>query len=376
MGLLLAELLESLAEFDREFVEFEQVLYGAERYYRDHFLHVIRVWLTGLLVMTDGHHLPISKFSFDIPDKCKDPGQSKDPVFEFELDERMAMWTIIALCHDLGYPLEKIGAINAPLRKMLSAVGKVQVRDFAYDFPSQHQFIDDFVVRFISSKLKADPPETDMSFKTEIQSKYYLKLSKSFEQLRHGILSCVLLMKRLVFFLESDFDVSPTKKLELEDARQFLIRREILRAIATHTCRDIYHLRCDTFSFLLIMCDELQEWGRPTLNELRGQPERELTTALNTYNGKCVESTFTVSAPSHDETYIRDKFRQLHKILRSAVYVQERHFSCKWSFILENGAGSRKTYVFEHTEKNVSRVLIDGKSKPNWLYGPSKKVKK
>ena len=50
-----------------------------------------------------------------------------------------------------------------------------------------------------------------------------------------------------------------------EDSRQYYIRREILRAIASHTCHDIYQNDMLRFSFLLILCDDAQEWGRKSI---------------------------------------------------------------------------------------------------------------
>jgi hypothetical protein len=41
-------------------------------------------------------------------------------------------------------------------------------------------------------------------------------------------------------------------------AKQFVVRREILRSIANHTCQDIYHLQFNTLSFLLYITDEIQ----------------------------------------------------------------------------------------------------------------------
>jgi len=175
--------IEALDKYFDEFIKFEQLLYGAERYYRDHFLHVIRVWLTGILIITTDGYLSIDDIIID------DPTAN---YFRFSYEERIAIWTIIALCHDLGYPLEKIVSINSPLRRMIDHIGKANVNDFSYEFPRQHQFIDDFIVRFISSKLRditTDPIDiVKHYFKTDIQAKYYLKLSKSFEEQQHGIL--------------------------------------------------------------------------------------------------------------------------------------------------------------------------------------------
>lgn len=38
--------------------------------------------------------------------------------------------------------------------------------------------------------------------------------------------------------------------------------------MASHTCTDIYNIYLTTFSSVLFLCDELQEWGRKSWNEL------------------------------------------------------------------------------------------------------------
>jgi hypothetical protein len=76
--------------------------------------------------------------------------------------------------------------------------------------------------------------------------------------------------RALVYFLESDFCIDSRKPLEDRDAKQFLIRREILRAVASHTCEEVYYLPFDDLPFLLFLVDELQESGRPTLDQRSG----------------------------------------------------------------------------------------------------------
>jgi hypothetical protein len=68
--------------------------------------------------------------------------------------------------------------------------------------------------------------------------------------------------------LESDYSINEDYSFDSEDRRQFYIRREILRAIASHTCNDIYQLYMTSFSFLLRICDDTQEWGRKNITEL------------------------------------------------------------------------------------------------------------
>ena len=77
----------------------------------------------------------------------------------------------------------------------------------------------------------------------------------------------------LIYFLESDFNINEDYQFDAEDARQFYIRREILRSISSHTCHDIYHLDMLSFSFLLIVADEAQGWGRKRISELYIKPK-------------------------------------------------------------------------------------------------------
>lgn len=101
-----------------------------------------------------------------------------------------------------------------------------------------------------------------------LQPKYYFKFQKSLERTSHGIISTLIIYKLLTYFLESDYNINEDYKFDPKDRRQFYIRREILRAIASHTCTDVYHLYMGTFAFLLIIADDMQEWGRKFITEL------------------------------------------------------------------------------------------------------------
>jgi hypothetical protein len=346
---------EKLKSYFAQFMEFESVLYGAVRYYHEHTLHVFRVWMLGALLLDDwrqDERYPHIEFFDDLilpilapePDKRK---RQKRGLIKF--DEIQAMWCIIALSHDLGYPLQKVDDINNEARAMLRNYAKVNLQDLNFNVPQQHHFINDFILRFISSrtmivgdvtegllrKMVNDKELADKEkrkFRTHVQSKYYLKYSKSLEDFEHGIFSSILLMRSLTYFLESDFDLDALKPLEYNDARQCSIRREILRAIAGHTCEQIYHIRPDTLSFLLILCDELQSWGRPTIREILGADDSSCpTSALRAY-GDLVEFELEFPAINKD-TYHRtvQLFQRFHKLLRVAVGSPLRDFRCEFT---------------------------------------------
>ena len=258
-----AELRKTLESFTK----FESMLYGASPdHYRDHIGHAFRVWITGHALLKDGACFGGELFSDSMFTGKREKRKAKrQPTII--ADEWECMWAIASLCHDLGYPLSHLNRINSRARHALEQMGLVHGGDLRFSFSPQMLPFHETIIRLMASK----PVREGRRFTTHLQNKYYLKLLKSFDDLKHGVVSSLLLSKALVYFLESDLSQDRMDNLSVEDARQFLIRREILRAIASHTCQDIYHLRFDTLSFLLYMVDEIQCWGRSTLEELQHQ---------------------------------------------------------------------------------------------------------
>jgi len=295
--------------------------------------------------------------------------------------EIQAMWCIIALSHDLGYPLQKVDNINTETRKMLRGYAKVNLQDLNFDVPQQHQFINDFILKFISSKtvlvLKEESKQREelrrivleegkRIFRSHVQSKYYLKYSKSLEDFEHGIFSSILLMKSLTYFLESDFDMDELKPLDYQDAKQCAIRREILRAIACHTCEEIYHIRPDTLGFLLILCDELQSWGRPTFEEMIVATATSPTARLKEYSLQEVD--YELELPGDEKGLYRQTkglFKRFHKILRVAVDAPERKFICQITVKSKERLPDIYKFRFEAVKPKV-QFMKDGHSWDPW----------
>lgn len=250
--------IEELFKYYEDYTEFEKILYGGASFYRDHVLHVFRVWLLGLntCAANDFEYLKILKL----------PTSEKDNIPILSNVEKLSIWTIISLTHDLGYPLEKAQKVITQTQKMVKPFINNPKLTMDLSFDGVQNTMNDFVIKFISSKMKKN--EDNDEYKARLQSKYYFKYQKSLEQNQHGILSCLIIYKMLVYFLESDFSLNEDYKFDVEEARQFFIRREILRAIASHTCEDIYHMHAYEFSFLLIIADDAQDWGRKGIENL------------------------------------------------------------------------------------------------------------
>lgn len=245
---------DSLLKYFEKYTDFESILYGSSNHYRDHVVHVFRVWLLGIEVLLRGNCQFLDKIKID--NNCV-----VNPL------EKLSVWTLISLSHDLGYPLEKSLQIVEKTRDMMKYFVTNPIMTMDIDFSGVQNSMNDFVLRFMSSKMRPKDGAPGQ-FVTRLQPKYYFKFQKSLEHNTHGVISALILYKLLIFFMESDYSLHEDYTFEKEDVRQYYIRREILRAIASHTCQDVYQMNMCTMSFLLILCDESQEWGRKSLPNL------------------------------------------------------------------------------------------------------------
>jgi hypothetical protein len=331
------------------FDKFEGMMYGAspERY-RGHMVHSFRVWVIG-------HGLLKKRLGGTLEHSAKVEGDITQTEWE-------CMWAIVSLCHDIGYPLSQIERVNNRAREALRNQGLMPIGDLRFTFSQQMQPFHDTMIRLMASEpvllpkalrpksksvgKKGNAEKEERKYVTHLQNKYYLKLLKSFDDLEHGVVSSLLMSKALVYFLESDLCHDCWNPLTAKDARQFLIRREILRAIASHTCQDIYHLKFNTLSFLLYMADEIQCWGRPTLTRLQEEPSAimEGKVQVDEFNANEIKMTITTS---NDEWTKDDAIKwvgKLRKMLRLALDTSEFEKSkSHLLFKVENQKGDKCT---------------------------------
>jgi len=138
-----------------------------------------------------------------------------------------------------------------------------------------------------------------------------------------------------------------------------MIRREILRSVASHSCDDIYYLKINNFPFLLTVCDEMQEWGRPRLVDVlkRGESSTKLT--INSFNDKVVDYRVTFyfkSKASKQEKknarkeiikYCLAKRNKWQNVLRSAVVGTERELTLNFE-VEDSSVSEHRFYSLKH----------------------------
>lgn len=342
--------IENLKEYHKRYSDFESLLYGASSYYRDHVFHSIRTWMLGVFCllkkMNGAPTLFIEQITID--------GISDDEFNkEINFFEKISMWTLVALCHDLGYPLEKSQQILDKTQKMMkNFIPNPNIWN-NFGFSGVQDSINEYIIKFMSTKmiLKSDESEMadgDKVYLGRVQPKYYLKYTKSLEHFNHGIISSVIIYKMLLYFLESDFNLNDDYKYQYEDARQFYIRREILRAMASHTCSDIYNIYLTTFSSMLFLCDELQEWGRKSWNDLYS--------GLQPNAVKLEINQFTPVQISVQEEIDMEKLEGVEILLENIERVYERQYE-NYKVIFRDGQHTK--YRNFNFEKKMEMKLVN-----------------
>ena len=342
--------IEELYKYFQQFTKFESILYGSDHYYRDHVLHPLLVWLIGLNILDEygieyrfrsNDNVIIEKSSCAKPDWFSD-GESKTDT-KISTAEFVAMWTIAALTHDLGYPLEKVDRVNDQLEQMLNQFGKIGFTRSNFTFQAQHDHLVKFLLKIISSSIVRNE-NNDQMWYTHISPKYLAKFSKSWEMFEHGIVSSLILLRSQTYFLETDFSEDQYKYLKHEDSRQFSIRSEILHAIAAHTTKKVYHLAANTLPFLLVLCDELQEWKRPTMSDLRagilkGSAEKvdikKCKIDTKSSDIHCCVHYYEQENHEAQKNHVFRVFKSWHERLRPAVFDTERNMIFEWEIFFK-----------------------------------------
>ena len=129
---------DRLAEKLRVFAEFEELLYGADPWYREHTLHPLYVFVLGEYLM--------DKSDLDFKDLSGPHGAINEEI--------EASWCIISLAHDLGIPLDRITKIGGSMLKTLKKYGEYSVQLFSFDFPYPTLKIVENLIEILSLKYE------------------------------------------------------------------------------------------------------------------------------------------------------------------------------------------------------------------------------
>jgi len=323
---------KNLSPIFERVAKYESSLFSLLPFYRDHIIHSIRVFMTGLylLKLINEKCLHTYKLFF----------KSEELTFSTFLK-----WLLLSTCHDIAIPIEKFGEINNVLM------------NFYGQFPG-----------FSFEKAKLSPVQSWLVSLPEFLAaispdvKVQAKLTKNLNNNEHGVLGAItLLYLSIQGILELPKVPRDYYELYIE---QYIV--PIARGIALHNTDEIVNFEADPLTFLLILCDEIQEWGRflsigktffksiyETWINVKEENKKLIIDVLNFSSGKD-HARISELNPEYDPTrLIEEKKKNLLRlysenlggdffIARTATYKKSAHPDFKRNYKIRISYGNKR----------------------------------
>jgi len=280
----------------RDFANLEQCLYAFFRTrYRDHFLHMFNVFLMGGIILGGiSKHIQNGDLDFNAIFKIS----SEHPkMIDLRNGKKIApqvricpIWFYMSTFHDVAYPVETCGFIEEIVsiyrEKFFFDIKTSIHRDFRSSSISKRResYLKQIVSLYecgLEMKENGDYNYDPDRFKFPRESDpilSYIQAKSYGENIDHGVVSAILLLH----YISEDGKKQHGKKADIY--MEHYVNHDLTRAalaVCLHNLKPedvisqydnktaksnpLFLIRFDEFplTFLLILCDELEEWGRP-----------------------------------------------------------------------------------------------------------------
>ena len=232
--------------------EFEKVLFKDPRY-RDHFIHQFQVFLSGLPI--------IDKYQMEIEN-------AYSGIFDSKIDIDFS-WLLASTFHDIGYPVQQFDKwMNSFFSDFLDVkeiptsidLGKLLlIRNF-------QDYLDKLTSLY--SALYQLNGGTHWKYNSPHRIDHELRRmfsSKLIEERNHGIISALILLDRIENskIAQNDSNYIDTTFSSIVMPAALSIAMHDMGIFLSKNIEKI-EFRKDPITFLIIYCDTIQEWGRPT----------------------------------------------------------------------------------------------------------------
>jgi hypothetical protein len=254
----------NLLDYYKQYVHYENVLFSLFEDHRDHVIHSIWVMLIGFYLMKKCRPLVLISYD-DVLDTISEDDTLPTNMLETERiikKHELALWFLIALTHDLGYPIQKTIAANRAMSNMISNFGFLSQTEFSYNFTIVHRTAIDELLNTISTRLVW---LNNGSYRLGYDSGWRLDYAKSFERMDHGIMSAYLIQKYLDHICESMNVPQGITEFTFSDVETAAVQAIIVTwfsSISSHTNENAYWPTVDNMATLLFLSDELDEFSR------------------------------------------------------------------------------------------------------------------
>jgi len=249
---------------------------------RDHFIHAVNVFLTGLSIYSESEAYRRA-FAGAVPEK------SYIYAYQTPHEEFFFRWGVAALFHDVGYPVEIVGhQINRFIRMVADADGnevkvKAQIRyeNFSelnhirevvpkrpftrayYDAYESCSYIDlltpnDLLAHRVHQTLGTDLKETKKAvdrFVDDMAASGFID---------HGYYSAMIILKWYGYAIQVSGDHPERFYWPILDSATAILLHNYYRNVLQKKPFDLGPMDPgqNPVAYLLILCDELQEWNR------------------------------------------------------------------------------------------------------------------
>lgn len=252
---------------------------------RDHFIHSINVFLLGLAIYSQNKSYR-DKFRQYV---LKSPYEKYYRIEgEFSHEEFLYRWGVAALFHDIGYPVEIIGKqlkkfINDGIKSISSSYGADTAIDFK-DFDEfnaivkiEPDFADSYTEVYPKAKFLNLFKPTDIiahKISTDFKGVDVNKIARHLDSfvdimgssgfIDHGFFSSILVLNSYGYLIQKyaknhDFFFYP-----IVDSATSILLHNYYRNVLQKKPFELktLHPSQSPIAFMLILCDELQEWNR------------------------------------------------------------------------------------------------------------------
>lgn len=316
---------------------------------RDHFAHAVNVFLLGLCIYQNKRYAAI--FSQKLTSH-----RSYVPQFDNDQEEFFFRWGMAALCHDIGYPVEiitnqvndfvRFAARVDPAEKQItshiefdnfgilnSIPEKKQKYGFVQAYYNQNQdsvYLDllkpvDLLAHRVAARLELDVRQVKDSLDT------YLDRSAKIGRIDHGFFSAMVVLKWYGYLIQTA-SIAPARLYSpVLDAAAAILMHNFY---ATTLQRPPFSLgtlspKADPLSFLLILCDELQEWNREAYGRLDKKGRSALDAEIRVEDDK-LSIAYEIEAGLSREGYAGEKYLLFQKLLDTRqIFPEDLCITCR-----------------------------------------------
>jgi len=264
--------------------------------YRDHYLHQFQVFLLGLAVIDENYELFESKY--ERPELC---------------------WLIAASFHDIAYPAEKY---HYWVENCFDMVCKLTKQPVETELKSK--FVDEEILSSLGyliceyCRVYEGIDELKLNWLKEKNEHIQFFYKNITEERNHGVLSCISLLK-MIQKEENRKTIEKKFKGKKPTAFEYALNKIFLPgclAISLHD-KKIWENKfkeiefdTDPLSFLLIFCDTVHEWGRPSKIEETEEIYKGLKFYLKDFDCKNNKVEINLWTPDCEKNHDFFKYKQ------------------------------------------------------------------